>query len=88
MTRTLCYAVIVAGIEGSVAICVVAGRPDLLVFTFLMTYLIVSLLVSPPQRHHPAAEGAGTGAAVGGTAGGSPTYSPATRLRQNAATAG
>jgi hypothetical protein len=41
-----------------------------------VVFIAVSLLVSTPQRHHPAAVGAGTGAAVGGTASGSPIYSP------------
>jgi len=67
------YVGIAAGIAGSVTISTLAGRPDLLIFTFLMTYLIVSLL-TPAQRHRPQPL-ARARAAVGGTAGGGPTNS-------------
>jgi len=66
------YVGITAGIAGSVTISTLAGRPDLLIFTFLMTYLIVSLALSPERRDRPQPL-ARARAAVGGTAGGGPT---------------
>lgn len=60
-----------------------------LLLPLLLIYALVSLLaLTPRARRYRPLHIARAGAAVGGTAGGSPLYAPATRLRQNAATAG
>ena len=64
------YVGIAACIVSSIAIATLFGRADLLIFVFVMSYLIVSLVT--PARRHRRLRIAPAGAAVGGTADGGP----------------